>query len=217
MTTNILVNRTDTSVVMNSSSLLRLLVAIPLLFSCLAASVIQLDDLTFEHDTQASTGSTTGDWFVKFYAPWCGHCQRLAPDWESLANTLEGKINVAEVDCTTNQVTCTRFEIGGYPTLLFFKDGKYYKYSGPRTVEDMAKFATVSYADTEPTTVPKAGYTLLEMALNKVKSIPAETYVVYQTSKIGSAAILIMGACIGAILKGCQRRCCMKNKRPKQD
>lgn len=41
-------------------------------------------------------------WFVKFYAPWCGHCKTLAPIWEELGQNLKGKINVGSVDCTVH-------------------------------------------------------------------------------------------------------------------
>ena len=72
--------------------------------------VITLNDANFEEKTQMTTGATTGRWFVKFYAPvrtillidmqWCGHCKRLAPTWEELAEATLNEVNVAEVNRT---------------------------------------------------------------------------------------------------------------------
>ena len=65
-----------------------------------ADQVVVLHDDEFEKLTQATTGATTGDWIIEFYAPWCGHCKQLTPVWEHLAKRLQGKVNVAKVDCT---------------------------------------------------------------------------------------------------------------------
>lgn len=84
-----------------------------------------------------------GSHFVKFYAPWCGHCQKLAPTWESLAESLkdDGSVNIAKIDCTAHRESCSEFEVKGYPTLLWIQDGKKVsKYQGDRSGEDLKKF-----------------------------------------------------------------------------
>lgn len=119
------------------------------------SQVITLTDGNFEHDTQAATGATTGDWLVEFYAPWCGHCKALAPIWEEVAKSLKGKVSVAKVDATENTNLAGRFKIRRFPTIILFKNKKMYEYEkGPRTLEDVKLFATKSYSKVEAKDVP---------------------------------------------------------------
>jgi len=84
-----------------------------------------------------------GDTFVKFYAPWCGHCQKLAPTWDELAKAFEKdeKVKVAKVDCTQHQAPCQEHEVRGYPTLAYFRNGrKVETYKGARTLAELKDF-----------------------------------------------------------------------------
>lgn len=82
------------------------------------------------------------DVLVKYYAPWCGHCKRLAPIFEELADLYKTTedVLVADVDHTLNDVDGV--EIEGYPTIVLYPangDGPIY-YEGGRTLEDLAQF-----------------------------------------------------------------------------
>lgn len=88
-----------------------------------------------------------GDTLVKFYAPWCGHCQKLAPTWDELAKLFEKDevAKVAKVDCTLHQPICQEQEIRGYPTLVYFRDGrKLETYKGARTLADLKDFVNTN-------------------------------------------------------------------------
>ncbi|XP_053128432.1 protein disulfide-isomerase A3 [Hemicordylus capensis] len=73
---------------------------------------------------------------VEFYAPWCGHCKRLAPEYESAATRLKGIVPLVKVDCTANSNTCNKYGVSGYPTLKIFRNGEESgSYDGPRTAD----------------------------------------------------------------------------------
>jgi|EP00927_Polykrikos_kofoidii_P035564 protein disulfide-isomerase-like protein len=87
--------------------------------------------------------------FVKFFAPWCGHCKKMKPDWDKLGEKMNYKTNahIVDVDCTVDdgKKLCTDHGASGYPTLKYFKKGgdpKGDSYDGGRTYNDFKKFAT---------------------------------------------------------------------------
>lgn len=99
-----------------------------------AGAIVELGIGDFEAETQAATGSTTGDWLVYFYAPWCPHCKSLGPKMETFATAVKKRaedgnenlqgLSVAKVAVPGENVLLgKRFNIQGYPTLLFISRG----------------------------------------------------------------------------------------------
>lgn len=80
---------------------------------------------------------------VEFYAPWCGHCKKLAPEYEAAAEVLsknDPPIALAKVDATQEKTLAERFGIQGFPTLFWFKNGVKSEYTGGRSKDTIVQW-----------------------------------------------------------------------------
>jgi len=81
--------------------------------SSIESNVIILTGATFDSKMQPEQ-----QWLIEFYAPWCGHCQALAPIYNMASLQLTSdKIKLGKIDCTTERDICYRFGVQGYPTI----------------------------------------------------------------------------------------------------
>jgi len=120
--------------------------------------VVELTDNTFEHQTQAATGATTGDWLVMFFSNNCQLCHRLTAAMETVACKHRGRMNVARINKETyGEKTGRRFELGleEKPDIIFFRLGKMYQYKAEKfDPESLSNFMLKGYADLEPESIP---------------------------------------------------------------
>lgn len=80
---------------------------------------------------------------VEFYAPWCGHCKQLAPEYARAAQILaEQDQYLAKVDATENHDLANRFDLQGYPSIFFFENGVKEEYTGSRDTNGIVKWMT---------------------------------------------------------------------------
>ncbi|CAF9934482.1 MAG: hypothetical protein ALECFALPRED_005960 [Alectoria fallacina] len=106
-----------------------------------ASSVLDLIPSNFD-DVVLKSGKPA---LVEFFAPWCGHCKKLAPVYEELATNFDfakDKVSIAKVDGDAEKDLGRRFGVQGFPTLKWF-DGKSdtpTDYKGGRDLESLSTF-----------------------------------------------------------------------------
>jgi protein disulfide-isomerase-like protein len=106
--------------------------------SAASASVLQLDQKNYN---ELTAGKTV---FLKFFAPWCGHCKTMAEPWAQLAGEYADSASalIAEVDCTAEgKSLCDEQGVRGFPTIKYGDPSALEDYSGGRDYASLAAFA----------------------------------------------------------------------------
>jgi protein disulfide-isomerase A1 len=116
--------------------ILKNLLIIVAILAVVQTQVIDLDDSNFTSFVEQHPYV-----FVEFYAPWCGHCKALAPEYEKLGELAKGKDYViAKVDATVAEKTAAAFGVEGFPTINFIANGFPIQYKNDRTAVAMQKW-----------------------------------------------------------------------------
>lgn len=115
------------------------------IFTLIPIFAVGSDVLEFHDSDFDSLASQHDVILVEFFAPWCGHCKRLAPEYDKAATILKSNdppVSLAKVDCTeSGKETCGKYGVSGYPTLKIFRDGQFsQEYNGPRDANGIVKF-----------------------------------------------------------------------------
>jgi thiol-disulfide isomerase/thioredoxin len=81
----------------------------------------------------------TNQFLAFFYAPWCGHCKQMKPEFAKAS--LETDVPLVALDCTSDgEKTCGKYEVTGYPSVKYFDNGKPEEYGGGRTKAGILKY-----------------------------------------------------------------------------
>lgn len=86
------------------------------------SDVIQLDEKEFRKQVLSAPPEEV--WFVKFYAPWGGHCKHMAPELKKAATSLKGFAKVAAIDGIEYSELAKDYNVQGFPTLKIFGSDK---------------------------------------------------------------------------------------------
>jgi len=104
-----------------------------------AVAALELTPANFDKETAGKTV------FLKFFAPWCGHCKSMKPAWDALMKEYADhkSILVADVDCTAGgKPLCDAQGVKGFPTLKHGDPSSLEAYEGGRDAADLKKFAS---------------------------------------------------------------------------
>ena len=107
----------------------------------LDASIPELDDASFE----AFVSRTNVPVLVDFWAPWCGPCRQMAPEFAQAARRLAGRARLVKVNTDVAQALAGRYAIRSIPTLLLLKEGREAgRTTGARPATDLERWVATA-------------------------------------------------------------------------
>ncbi|WOL15811.1 hypothetical protein Cni_G24592 [Canna indica] len=143
--------------------------------------VLVLTEANFDKEVGQDRGA-----LVEFYAPWCGHCKKLAPEYEKLGSSFKKAktVLIGKVDCDEHKSVCSKYGVSGYPTIQWFPKGSLEpkKYEGPRTAEALVEFVnTEGGTNVKLATIPSnvvvlTPETFNQVVLDETKDVLVEFY-----------------------------------------
>ena len=84
--------------------------------------------------------------FLKFFAPWCGHCKKMKPAWDKLMEEYENSetVLIGDVDCIGDgKPLCDKVGVQGFPTIKYGDPDNLEAYQGGRDFDALDEFAKV--------------------------------------------------------------------------
>jgi thiol-disulfide isomerase/thioredoxin len=112
----------------------------------------ELDDQSFKSSLEADNEglwliyfhavSTSGSYYsdLIFIQPWCGFCKKMTPIMEEIAAQHPNAVTVAKIDATAATETASEFKIKTYPTIKYYKNGRFGSYEGNKSFDGLDSF-----------------------------------------------------------------------------